>query len=66
MNLSNTRGWNPLYIAVKNRTIETGGLPLPSGEGMLDLIKLLVDKGANVNARLKADTEVRNDGCKQG
>jgi ankyrin repeat protein len=61
VNLSNTRGWNPLYIAVKNRTIETGGMPLPTGEGMFELIKMLVDKGASVNARLKADTEVRND-----
>jgi ankyrin repeat protein len=61
LDLSNSRGWNALYLAVKNRSIETAGLPFPNTEGMLDLIKLLVVKGANVNARLKADTDVRND-----
>jgi ankyrin repeat protein len=59
--LANTRGWTPLYIAIKNRTFETGGLPAPHSEGMIEIIKALVEKGANVNARLKADTEVRND-----
>lgn len=61
VDLANTRGWTPLYIAIKNRTFETGGLPAPNSEGMIDIIKDLVAKGANVNARLKADTEVRND-----
>jgi ankyrin repeat protein len=60
VNLANSKGWNPLYIAVKTHTIETAALPVPSGEGMVELMKLLIDKGANVNARLKADTEVHN------
>jgi ankyrin repeat protein len=59
-NLSNEKGWNPLYLAVKHRNIETGTIPVPNAEQALDFIKMLLDKGANPNLRLKANTEIRN------
>ena len=60
--LANGKGWNPLYLAVKARTMERGTMPNPvvDTDAMLDVIRLLVEKGANVNARLKANTEVHN------
>jgi len=62
VNISNKKGWNPLYLAVKDRSLEKGTMPNPTvdKEGMFKLISLIVDKGANVNARLKDDTEVHN------
>lgn len=59
-NQSNEKGWNPLYLAVKHRNIETGTIPVPNANQALDFIKLLVDKGANPNLQLKANTEIRN------
>ncbi len=59
-NLSNEKGWNPLYLAVKHRNIETGTIPVPNANQALDFIQLLLDKGANPNLRLKANTEIRN------
>jgi ankyrin repeat protein len=59
-NLSNAKGWNPLYLAVKHRNIETGTIPVPNANQALDFIKLLLAKGANPNLRLKANTEIRN------
>ncbi len=62
VNLSNDRGWNPLYMAVKMRSLEKGTMPNPivDMDGMFDVIELLVQNGADVNARLRADTEVHN------
>jgi len=59
---ANGKGWNPLYLAVKARTMERGTMPNPVVDtgAMLDVIRLLVEKGANVNARLRANTEVHN------
>jgi ankyrin repeat protein len=59
-NLANRGGWVPLYLATDNRNIENGDYPVRKGDmDHLDYIKLLLDKGANVNARLKDSTETR-------
>jgi len=51
-NIANNGGWNPLYIATDNRNIEGGDYPVRNPDmDHLDYIKLLIDKGANVNAR---------------
>lgn len=58
VNLANLKGWTPLYLAVKNRNQETTAIPGPNTDGVLDFIKVLLDRGANPNLRIKADTEV--------
>ena len=58
-NLANHGGWTPLYLATDNRNIEGGDYPVRNADmDQLDYIKLLVAKGANVNARIcgKAST----------
>jgi ankyrin repeat protein len=57
-NLANQKGWTPLYLAVKNRNQETTAIPGPNTEGLLEFIKLLLDRGASPNARIKQATEV--------
>lgn len=52
-NIPNNGGWNPLYIATDNRNIEGGDYPVRDPDmDHLDFIKLLLAKGANVNARI--------------
>lgn len=52
-NIANNGGWSPLYIAVDNRNIEGGDYPVREPDmDHLDMIKLLIAKGANVNARV--------------
>lgn len=59
-NLANKGAWTPLYLATDNRNIESGDYPVRKGDmDHLDFIKLLLDKGANVNARMKDSTETR-------
>jgi len=59
-NLANKGGWTPLYLATDNRNIESGDYPVRKGDmDHLDFIKLLLDKGADVNARAKDSTETR-------
>ncbi|HET9271276.1 MAG TPA: ankyrin repeat domain-containing protein [Vicinamibacterales bacterium] len=59
-NLGNKGDWVPLYLATDNRNIESGDYPVRKGDmDHLDFIKLLLDKGANVNARVKDSTETR-------
>jgi uncharacterized protein len=59
-NLANKGGWVPLYLATDNRNIESGDYPVRKGDmDHLDFIKLLLDKGAKVNARVKDSTETR-------
>jgi ankyrin repeat protein len=59
-NLANKGGWVPLYLATDNRNIENGDYPVRKGDmDHLDFIKLLLDKGASVNARVKDSTETR-------
>jgi ankyrin repeat protein len=58
-NIANNGGWNSLYLATDNRNIEGGDYPVRNPDmDHLDFIKLLIDKGANVNARIcgKAST----------
>jgi ankyrin repeat protein len=60
VNLANKGGWTPLYLATDNRNIESGDYPVRKGDmDHLDFITLLLDKGANVNARIKDSTETR-------
>ncbi len=59
-NKANNGGWTPLYLAVDNRNIEGGDYPVRKGDmDHLDFIKKLLDKGADVNARMKDSTETR-------
>jgi ankyrin repeat protein len=52
-NLQNKGGWSPLYLATDNRNIEGGDYPVrPADMDHLEFIKLLIDKGANVNMRV--------------
>jgi uncharacterized protein len=60
VNLANKGMWTPLYLATDNRNIESGDYPVRKGDmDHLEFIKLLLDKGANVNARMKDSTETR-------
>jgi len=59
-NLENKGGWVPLYLATDNRNIENGDYPVRKGDmDHLDFIRLLLDKGADVNHRVKDSTETR-------
>jgi len=59
-NLANKGGWTPLYLATDNRNIENGDYPVRKGDmDHLEFITLLLDKGADVNARMKDSTETR-------
>ena len=60
VNLANKGGWTPLYLATDNRNIEGGDYPVPKADlEHLDLIQLLLEKGANPNARVKDNTLTR-------
>jgi ankyrin repeat protein len=60
VNLPNKGGWTPLYLATDNRNIENGDYPVRKGDmDHFEFIKMLVDKGADVNARVKDSTETR-------
>jgi ankyrin repeat protein len=60
VNLPNNGGWVPLYLATDNRNIENGDYPVRKPDiEHLDFIKLLLDKGANVNHRVKDSSETR-------
>lgn len=57
VNRPNKGGWSPLYVATDNRNIEGGDYPVPRPDmDHLDFIKVLLDHGANVNARVKDNT----------
>src|SRR5579871_1998432 len=65
-NLANKGGWTPLYLATDNRNIESGDYPVRRPDmDHLDYIKLLLEKGANVNARIcgaqSTDKECKGD-----
>jgi ankyrin repeat protein len=60
VNRANKGGWAPLYLAVDNRNIEGGDYPVPKPDvDHLDLIKALLAKGANPNAKVKDNTLTR-------
>jgi ankyrin repeat protein len=60
VNLANKGLWTPLYLATDNRNIESGDYPVRKGDmDHLDYIKILIDKGANINARIKDSTQTR-------
>ena len=65
-NIHNNGGWTPLYLAVDNRNIESGDYPVRAADmDQLEFIKLLVDRGADVNARIcgveSTPTECKGD-----
>jgi uncharacterized protein len=60
VNLANKGGWTPLYLATDNRNIEGGDYPTRTADmDSLAYITYLLDKGANVNARVTESTETR-------
>ncbi len=60
VNLANKGGWTPLYLATDNRNIEGGDYPTRSADmDSLAFITYLLDKGADVNARITESTETR-------
>jgi ankyrin repeat protein len=60
VNLANKGGWTPLYLATDNRNIEGGDYPTRTADmDSLAYITYLLDKGADVNARVSESTETR-------
>jgi len=60
VNIANKGGWTPLYLATDNRNIEGGDYPTPAPDmDHLEYIKLLLEAGANPNARMVESTETR-------
>jgi ankyrin repeat protein len=60
VNLANEGLWTPLYLATDNRNIEGGDYPVRKSDmDHLEFIKLLIANGANVNARIRENTETR-------
>jgi len=59
-NIANKGGWTPLYLATDNRNIEGGDYPVPKPDmDNLEIIKLLLDKGADVHGTIKDNTLTR-------
>lgn len=60
VNLANNKAFTPLYLATDNRNIEGGDYPVPKPDmDHLDFIKILLDSGANPNAKVTDNTETR-------
>ena len=60
VNLANKGGWTPLYLATDNRNIEGGDYPVPKADlDHLALIELLLQRGADPNARVRENTLTR-------
>jgi len=60
VNIANKGGWTNLYLATDNRNVEGGDYPTREPDlDHLDYIRLLLDSGAEVNARLIESTETR-------
>src|SRR6202030_3166162 len=57
VNIANKGKWTPLYLATDNRNIEGGDYPVPKPDmDHLEFIKILLDHGADPNARAKDNT----------
>jgi len=73
VNKANKGAWTPLYLATDNRNIEGGDYPVPKPDmDNLRYIELLLEHGADPNARAKDNTLTRTiftmqwffeDGC---
>jgi len=60
VNLANKGGWTPLYLATDNRNIEGGDYPVPTPDlDHLEIIRALLQHGANPNARVRDNTLTR-------
>jgi ankyrin repeat protein len=60
VNLANKGGWTPLYLATDNRNLEGGDYPTRTPDmDDFEFIKLLLDEGADPNARIIESTETR-------
>ena len=60
VNIANKGGWTPVYLATDNRNIEGGDYPVPRPDmDHLDLIELLLQSGADPNARVRENTLTR-------
>ncbi len=60
VNIANKGGWTPLYLATDNRNLEGGDYPTPVPDmDQLEYIKLLLEHGADPNARMIESTETR-------
>lgn len=60
VNIANEGGWTNLYLATDNRNVEGGDYPTRAPDmDHLEYIRLLLEAGANVNARLVESTETR-------
>jgi ankyrin repeat protein len=60
VNITNKGGWTPLYLATDNRNIEGGDYPVPKPDlDHLEIIKALLQHGANPNARIRDNTLTR-------
>ena len=60
VNLANKGGWTPLYLATDNRNIEGGDYPVPKPDlDHLEIIRALLQHGANPNARIRENTLTR-------
>ncbi|HET9217255.1 MAG TPA: ankyrin repeat domain-containing protein, partial [Terriglobia bacterium] len=60
VNRANSTAFTPLYLATDNRNIEGGDYPVPKPDmDHLEFIKILLDHGADPNARVNGNTETR-------
>ena len=60
VNLANKGGWTPLYLATDNRNIEGGDYPVPKPDlDHLEIIRRLLERGADPNIRVKDNTLTR-------
>jgi uncharacterized protein len=60
VNIANKGGWTPLYLATDNRNLEGGDYPTRSPDmDHLEYIELLLESGADPNARMIESTETR-------
>src|SRR5215468_5741357 len=60
VNAANKGAWTPLYLATDNRNIEGGDFPVPKPDmDHLEFIRILLEQGADPNARVKDNTLTR-------